>query len=43
MFNLMLKDDRVRFEANAVAATETGLPISSRLLALATVVFEAGK
>jgi hypothetical protein len=43
MFNLTLQDDRVRFEANTVAAIEAGLPISSRLLALATVVFEAGK
>ncbi len=43
MFNLIIKDERVRFEANAVAAAESGLPISSRLLALATVVFEGGK
>lgn len=39
MLNLIIQDDRVRFEANAGSATEAGLPISSRLLRLAVSVF----
>jgi hypothetical protein len=38
MINLVLEDNRVRFEVNVKAAKEADLNISSRLLALARIV-----
>ena len=41
MINLILEDNRVRFEVNVEAAKEADLNISSRLLALARIVPQA--
>jgi hypothetical protein len=41
MINLILEDNRVRFEVNVQAAKEADLNISSRLLALARIVPQA--
>jgi hypothetical protein len=41
MINLILEDNRVRFEVNVEAAKEADLTISSRLLALARIVPQA--
>ena len=41
MINLLLEDNRVRFEVNVEAAKEADLNISSRLLALARIVPQA--
>lgn len=40
MINFVLEDDRVQFEVNHKSATEVGLRISSRLLAVAKFVSE---
>jgi hypothetical protein len=41
MINLILEDNRVRFEVNVEAAKQADLNISSRLLALARIVSQA--
>jgi hypothetical protein len=40
MINFILSDSKVRFEINHKAAKDAGLKISSKLLSLATNVWE---
>jgi hypothetical protein len=40
MLNMQIKDEKITFEANLAAARHAGLTLSSRLLQLATKVYQ---